>query len=302
MMQRAVSLASGDRASDLYSPRRAIAGMATFVTSWAIIETVALLALRRATPLQTVFARYTVHLGIVLALWGRQAPWRTRALRQQLARSAMMLIMPASFVVGVSRGVPANWMWTVFWCAPLLVLAFASLVENERATASTWAAAAIGWVAAWVYYAPEGRPSRSAIVFGLAMAASFAAYIPMTRRLRHEPLRTNLFYTAVVPWLALIPALPRVWQSPTRLDVLGFVFVGAAGWICLLAIDRAAEAAPVADTAGLLPAQVAVTMLIAVAQGQAHGFVKLATAAALLVLTLFLASIGSRRQLTSEPA
>ena len=171
----------------------------------------------------------------------------------------------------------------------MLVLTFAALIDRERAAVATWAAAALGTVAAWVYFAPTGVPSPGAIVFGLAMAGSFALYIPMTRRLREEPLRTNLFYTAIVPLVALLPLMPRVWVTPAFSELLGLAFIGAVGWSALLALDRAADAAPVSLTAPLLHLQVGPIMLFSFFAHDYPGPRRFAVAAALLIGTVALA-------------
>lgn len=295
-------LFSTPRKREIASSRQALLGVSAFVTLWAIIEIVAAAVFRRVTPLQTVFVRYSVHLLITLALWGRHAPWRTRMLKLQLLRSAMMLVMPVAYIIGVERGHAPAWIMTIFWCAPLLVVLFAVLFTGERASPTIWLAAAIGWVAAWLYFAPVGRPSLGTVVFGLAMAASFAAYIPMTRALSHEPLSTNLFYTAVVPWIALLPVMPKVWVAPAPAGIAGLLFIGAAGWVTLLAIDRGSEAAPVVDTAPLLHLQVGVTMVITVAEGHSPGFARVLPTAALVAAALLLSGIRLRTRQTVELA
>lgn len=234
--------------------------MVAFVALWAMVDGVAGTAIQHLFAWQVVWVRYSVHLLIVLALWGRRgpsAPWRTRHLRAQLVRSSMMLIMPASFAIAITHGATANMVFGIFWCAPLLVLAFASVISRERPSVRTWLAAGLGWAGAWLYLAPDGVPSRHVIALSVAMAGSFALYVVMTRELRAEPLRVNLFYTAVVPWVALLPMMPRDWVAPTHAEAVALLFIGAAGWLALLALDRAAEAAPVSDTAPMLTLQIA---------------------------------------------
>jgi hypothetical protein len=76
-------------------------------------------------------------------------------------------------------------------------------------------------------------------------------------------LRVNLFYTAVVPWLALLPVMPRAWVVPSHAEAAALLFIGSAGLLTLLALDRAAEAAPVSDTAPMLPLQIASIAIVA---------------------------------------
>ena len=261
------------------SARWAVAMMLAFVALWALIETTAAVVLHHVLTWQVEWTRFTVHLLIVLAIWGRRgamAPWRTRKPRQQLVRSAMMLIMPASWAIAASRGDAASMMLAIFWSAPLLVLALAAVIERERMRVLAWLAAGLGWVGAWLFYAPEELPSAATIALSLAMAASFALYVVMTRGLRSEPMRVNLFYTAIVPWIALLPVMPRVWVTPAPGELAGLLFIGAAGWLGFVAIDRAVNAAPVSQTAPMLCLQIAGVAILAALTGHGPSFLRLA--------------------------
>jgi drug/metabolite transporter (DMT)-like permease len=279
-----------------------VAGLLVFVAMWALVDSSLTAAgLHGLTGWQVVFTRYTVHLAIVLVLWGKHAPWRTRRPRMQLVRSAMMLVMPASYLLALTRGAPIDWVMTIFWSSPLQLLIYSAVFERERAGATTWIAALLGWLAAWIYYAPQGLPTRGATVFGLAMGASFGLYVAMTRDLRDEPLHTNLFYTAVVPWAGLLPAMGRLWVSPPPSEIAVLVFIGAAGWIALLGIDRSAEAAPVSDTAPLLYLQIGIAALIALPVGHHPPALRLAEAAGLLSATLATGWFGLTHRRIARP-
>jgi drug/metabolite transporter (DMT)-like permease len=284
------------------SRTRAVGGMLVFTVLWAVIELVGTVGIHRVSAWQVVCTRYAVHLAIVLVVWGRHAPWRTRRLRTQLVRSAMMLVMPASFVIALSRGAPTSWVMTAFWSAPLQLLVFAVVLEHEHPRMSTWIAAALGWIAAWVYYAPDGAPPRSGLALGLIMAASLAVYVVMTRTLRDEPLRTNLFYTAVVPFVGLLGVVPTAWITPSPSELAALVFIGAAGLVALLAVDRATDAAPASSIAPLLHAQIGMTALIALLANHHPGARRLGLTALLLVATVVLASIGFARSRAEEIA
>lgn len=271
------------------SPRRASVAIVAFVALWAAVEAVVALAFRSITLWEVVFLRYVIHVAIVLAVWGRKAPWRTRRLKYQLGRSALMLIMPSAFILALMRGATLAWVDTSFWSAPLFVLVFAMLIEHEHARLATWAAAALGIVAAWLYFSPAGVPSPSAIGLGLASAASFALYIPMTRRLDDEPVRTNLFYTAIVPLAGLAPFMPHVWATPAFSELIALTFVGSVGLISLLVLERATEAGPVSPTAPLLHLEVGFLMLLLLV---AHAFPNPRRAAASIAVLLATAALA----------
>ena len=86
--------------------RRAMLLMLGFVTLWALIEAMAAHVLRRYSPYQVVWTRYAVHLLLMLLVWGWRQPatlWRTGRPVFQLARSLLMLGMPASWIIGSSK-------------------------------------------------------------------------------------------------------------------------------------------------------------------------------------------------------
>jgi drug/metabolite transporter (DMT)-like permease len=268
----------------------AVAMMLGFVFLWTLVEGAGIIALRGVGVWQTVWTRYTIHLLIVLAVWlrpGTPAPWRTTESKRQLLRSAMMLVMPASFALAIRQGFSSDSVFSIFWSAPLLVLAFAAMF-GERPSSLAWVAAALGWVAGWLYHFTFAMP-LGVIPFALPMAASFAMYVVMTRGLRHDRLSANMFYTAVVPWLALTPLMIREWVPPSPLELLSLIFIGSAGWLALLAIDRAAKAAPVSHTAPLLPLQIVSTAAVMQLVLPSASFARLAASSALVLATCVLA-------------
>jgi drug/metabolite transporter (DMT)-like permease len=231
-----------------------------FAALWAVMEGLGVDLLRGVSLYQVVFVRYVVHLAVVLGVcaWrGGAGPWRTRRPAYQLARSLLMAVMPASFIMAVGRGVEAATVWAIFWTSPLLVLAFAGVVLRERSTALAWLAAALSAAGAAAVLRPEPLHSlRSAVLPG-AMAVSFSLYVAMTRSLRTEPTRANLFYTALGPALVLAPTMPRLWVAPRPSAVLVMVGVGVVGLAALWALDRLAAAAPLDASAPVLPLEVA---------------------------------------------
>jgi drug/metabolite transporter (DMT)-like permease len=199
-----------------------------------------------------VFVRYAVHLAFMVAVWGWRDPgslWRTRRPAFQLARSAMMVVMPASFVLALRHGVPVRTVLAVFAVTPLLLLALARALLGERARWPTWAAAAVAAAAAAAALEPGRLPSPWLALLPLAMAASFSVYVVMTRSLRTDGTRANLFYTAAGVAAVLALDMPRVWVTPTPHDLAILVAIGLAGWTALWAIDRLAAGAPVSVAA-----------------------------------------------------
>jgi drug/metabolite transporter (DMT)-like permease len=245
--------------------RRAILLMVAFAALWTIVEALAGRVLKQYSPFQVVWTRYAVHLALMLAIWGWRAPsalWRTRRPVYQLARSSLMVVMPASWVFGTRMADGGGLFLAIFWLSPLLIVAMARLFLRERVSAFAWGAAGAATLGAIAVNNVVLPPSALWLAFPLAMGLSFSAYVVMTRPLRDEDVRANLFYTAFGVFIVLTPAMPGLWIAPDLHDLAIMVGVGVLGYVCLYALDRAAAAAPVALTAPAAAMQVAFIVVL----------------------------------------
>lgn len=250
--------------------RRAMVLMLVFVALWALVEALAAHVLKHYSPYQVVWTRYAVHLAFMLAVWGWREPatlWRTRRPVYQLARSLLMLGMPASWVIAVQHGVDRGALMSIFWLAPLFIVALARLFLGESAGPSVWLSCGAASLGAMLVGGLGRMPPVEGWVFPLAMALSFAGYVVMTRPLRRESTRANLFYTAIGVFAALTPAMPALWVSPGLHDLAILAGVGLFGFAGLYAMDRMAAAAPVSATAPIAAMQVTFTVLPGVVLG-----------------------------------
>jgi drug/metabolite transporter (DMT)-like permease len=240
--------------------------MTGFAAAWAILEGVIGVRLRQRYEIaQIVWCRYAVHLLIVFAIWGWHQPariWSTTRRKLHVSRSLLMLVMPISFGLALREGMPANAVWSVMWLAPLMIVALALGLGRERPGWLSWAAAAAGSVGAVLVLAPAAAGSGRAILWSLLMGASFALYVVLTRDLRDELVRTNLFYTAIGVFLALTPFVPGMWIAPDARDAAILGAIGAVGFVALVALDRAVERASVSATAPFIHLQVVFVALI----------------------------------------
>ena len=245
----------------------AIVLMTGFVASWAILEAVVGARLRQSYDLmQIVWCRYAAHLIIVFGIWGWRQPsriWSTKRRTYQIGRSLLMLVMPGSFALALAAGTPVSTVWSVMWLAPAMILVSARVLLGDRPTLLTALAVVAGCLAApFVLEAARVGPTVG-IVYGLLTAASFALYVVMTRVLRHEAVRTNLFYTAVGVFVPLSVYVPGVWIAPDLHDVMVLAGIGAIGFVALFALDRSLERADVSVTASFCHLQVVFVAFIA---------------------------------------
>jgi drug/metabolite transporter (DMT)-like permease len=244
--------------------RRPLLLMATFAATWALIEAVAAGVLVRYSPFQVVFTRYGVHLLFLFVLFRRTPRVLVRTTRPafQVARSLLMLGMPACYVFSVQSGVPQSTLMMIFWLSPLLVMGLSAAFLRE---ATRPADVGVALLAAFGTLLMTGRgplTPASLAIFPLGMALTFSAYVVMTRGLRTEPTSANLFYTALGPFLALAPFMLSLWVTPTWRDALVMVSIGVVGLFALYALDRATATAPLSRSAPFLYLELPLAMLL----------------------------------------
>jgi drug/metabolite transporter (DMT)-like permease len=272
--------------------RRAMLLMGIFAILWVMVEVVFGAGLAgRYNLMQVVWTRYAVHLAllVVVCSWPRpERLWQTRRPVYQLVRSLLMLVMPASFALAVSQAVPLNIVSSVLWLSPLLIVGLARLMLGERVTWWMWAAAALGALAAVVMHEPSLPQSPAVLVPPMLMALSFSIYVVMTRALRFEDTRANLFYTALWVFVALTPLMPMVWVTPSLRDAVAMVAIGGLGLIALFALDRSASAAPVSGVAPVLYVYVVVMAGTALLLYRSLPSLQSLTAAAVIVAIVVL--------------
>jgi drug/metabolite transporter (DMT)-like permease len=243
--------------------RRAISWMLVLTALWVLVEVLAGFLHQSYSPFQVVWTRYAVHLLFMLAVWGPREPrtlWKTRRPAFQLARSLLMLAMPAAVIVAMARGIEGDTIWTVFWVAPFLILTFAAICLGERAPAGVWLACATALAGTSLLFGPGLPRSAWSIVLPLLSAASFSLYVVMTRMLRWESTRSNLFYTALGVFAGLTPIIPRLWITPTGHDLAVLSAIGLLGLGGLYALDRMASVSAVSWSAPVSALQVAFTI------------------------------------------
>jgi len=276
--------------------RRSMLLMIAFVTLWTCVEVIAAGVLSRLSPYQVVWTRYVVHLALMLLIWGWHKPaslWRTRRPTYQFARAALMVGMPASWVTAMQMGVHPTTLMTIFWLSPLLILGFARLVLGEVASRTIWLAALIGWIGAFLATGMGPLPGTPLLLLlPLGMAATFSLYVVMTRSLRSDTTRANLFYTALGAALILTPFMPEVWVAPSGRDWLTMIAVGVLGFITLLTLDRMAAHAPVSQAAPMAYLQIPASVLLLAGVG--HGTLSWRVAAGMLLIAAVSLVVWSR--------
>src|SRR5690606_16826877 len=121
---------------------------------------------------------------------------------------------------------------------PLLIVLLGRIFLHDEAPLSVWVATVVAGVGSLLTHELHAIHDGWLLAYPLGMALCFSAYVVMTRSLRTEATRTNLFYTALGVFLALTPVMPRLWITPAAADLAVMVAVGVLGWGALWALDR----------------------------------------------------------------
>jgi drug/metabolite transporter (DMT)-like permease len=228
------------------TPTRAAGVMCLTMLIWPVVELLAKSLSRPYSPFQIVWMRYGTHLLLMLVLWAPGGAGRlthTRRPGPHVVRGLMMLGMPAFFVF--SRiGLSLDASLSLFWLAPLLAMLLGVLLLGERVQAWQWLVVTIAYLGVLVALGPFAVTRSWAGILSLLMAGCFAAYLVLTRSMRDESEASRLFYTALVVWASLCPFVPLFWRTPTLADLGIMVSIGILGFVVLLGLDRALDAAP----------------------------------------------------------
>lgn len=176
--------------------------------------------------------RYVVHLLLVLGLVVPAKGWgvlRSRRPRAQIARGACMLLATMSFFTTLHY-LPQAQATAINFLAPLLMLSVAPWVLKERARASRWVAAAVGFLGVVIVIRPAAGLDATGVLFGLLTACLFAIQYIVTRRVAVDDALTTLIWSGGVGSVCMTLALPMIWP-----DVVGVARSLSAGhWLVLL--------------------------------------------------------------------
>ena len=238
--------ASHERASRLTG----IALMCGAVACFAMLDTTAKYLNLYMSTLQVVWARYT---GAFLFPFVLSNPWTRPQLTitarpgLQIGRSVLMLASTLCNFVAL-RYLQLDEAIALIFSTPFFVAALSGPILGEWVRWRRWIAIGVGFLGVLVVVRPGVGTFHPAALLSLACALLYAIYSIMTRILaRTDSNATTLFYSNIVGAVALIPALPFIWTTPTDpLIITLMVMIGAVGGFghyLLIAAHRLAPAA-----------------------------------------------------------
>ncbi len=197
------------------------------------------------------WARFAVHVILVLVLfraWENARIFRTGSLPMQVLRAGFlfgstffnfMALMTLQLAETVS----------IFFFAPMVITALAGPLLGEWAGWRRWMAVAAGLVGVLLITRPGLGTFAIGHVYALCSMLSYTFYALMTRHMgASETSQSLIFYSAVVPVVALLPvvpvygALPESWTSLALLLSLG-IFGGVGHWFIIKAFKQATATA-----------------------------------------------------------
>ena len=227
-----------------------IALMCGAVMCFGVLDTTAKYLNLHMSTLQVVWARYT---GAFLFPFVLSNPWTRPQLTitarpgLQIGRSVLMLASTLCNFVAL-RYLQLDEAIALIFSTPFFVAALSGPILGEWVRWRRWIAIGVGFLGVLVVVRPGVGTFHPAALLSRASALLYAIYSIMTRILaRTDSNATTLFYSNIVGAVALIPALPFIWTTPTDpLIITLMVMIGAVGGFghyLLIAAHRLAPAA-----------------------------------------------------------
>ncbi len=223
------------------------------VFCFAIMDTMAKYLGQFYPVLALVWARYTVHMLIMLAWLGPKMKLdlvRTANPRLQILRG-LFLVGSTCFFFQALRYMPMAEASAIGFVTPLLVTLFAVPILKEKISRRRWIAVIVGFIGVLIIIRPGSRVFSAAALLPLCTALCFSLYQIITRKVHQDNARTSLFYSALVGSLALTVVLvishfvvPVTYYAPTAWHSVLILMLGVVGGIGHLVLIRALRKAP----------------------------------------------------------
>jgi drug/metabolite transporter (DMT)-like permease len=222
-----------------------LALFAVFV--FALLDTLAKYLGKIYPVLGLVWARYTVHMLVMLAWLGPSMKLdliRSRRPGLQVLRG-LLLIGSTCFFFFALKFLPMAEASSIGFVSPLLVTVFSAVLLKEQISLRRWIAVGAGFVGVLIIIRPGGQVFTPAALLPICMAVCWSLYQIVTRTVsKSENPYATLFYTALVGSIVLSFALPFSWQTPSFVHALMIAALGLAGGFAHFILIRALTKAP----------------------------------------------------------
>lgn len=217
------------------------------------------LSTRFPVPL-LVWARYTVHLLLMLVMLGPALRSRLFATRRPGLHLVRGLLLLATSLCGVAafQRMPLAEATAIIFASPVIVVLLARPILHENISGLRWLAVLLGFGGVLLVARPGGGLVPEGIAFALGAAVVYALYQILTRKLSNtESPVTLLFHTALIGSALTTAALP--WMNhgpePTLPDYLAMATMGVLAGCGHFLLTRAFREAPASLLSPLLYVQ-----------------------------------------------
>ena len=234
---------------------RGILLMCAGVSLFPLMNAMMKLLTARYPVLEIVWARFTGHLIVMLAIFLPQYGRRLIATRRpwvQIGRSSLMLGSNSVFVMAIGK-VPLATASAIGFTSPLIVTALSVPLLREQVGWRRWSAVFVGFVGALLIIRPGSGFANPAVLLLLASALAYALYQIATRWvMAHDSPATGIIFAALLGSLGTTLLLPFIWVMPKSLaDLAMFLSLGCLGGLGHFLVIKAFQAAPASVIAPL---------------------------------------------------
>jgi drug/metabolite transporter (DMT)-like permease len=204
---------------------------------------------------EIVWARFTGHLIVMLAVFLPQYGRRLLATRRpgvQIARSLLMLVSNMMFVVAIAR-VPLATASAIGFTSPLIVTALSVPLLHEDVGIRRWSAVMVGFAGALLVIRPGSGLHDPAVLLLLLSSGCYALYQIATRWVGlYDGAPTGIVFSALLGSLAMSFVLPFTFVLPrSLLDLALLGSLGLLGGAGHYLVIRAFQSGPAAVIAPL---------------------------------------------------
>ena len=234
---------------------RGILLMCAGVSLFPLMNAMMKLLTARYPVFEIVWARFTGHLVVMLAVFLPQYGYRLIATRRplvQFARSALMLASNGVYVLAIGK-VPLATASAIGFTSPLIVTALSVPLLRERVGWRRWSAVFVGFCGALLIIRPGSGFADATVLLLLGSSGAYALYQIATRWvMAHDNPATGIIFAALLGSLATTLLLPFVFVMPKSLvDLAMLIALGALGGLGHFLVIKAFQAAPASVIAPL---------------------------------------------------
>ncbi len=230
-------------------PLKAILLMCLGVSMFPFLNTGVKLLTAHYPIIEIVWARFTGHLVVMLAVFLPGNGWsilRARRPAIQITRSLLLLGSTAFFVSAIGF-VPLATASAIGFSSPIIVTALSVPLLGESVGPRRWAAVLAGFLGVLIVVRP-GSDLPPATLLLLGSATCYALYQIATRRSsQHDTAETGIIYAALVGTIVMSALVPFDFETPHRLfDAALLASLGVFGGVGHYFVIRAFRLGPAA--------------------------------------------------------